>query len=354
MLDEANSAALSSPRQSAKEAALNYVSDEQPGIRRKRRSGNFTYLTPAGKTLRDEGVLDRIRVLAIPPAWSDVWISPDANGHLQATGRDQRGRKQYLYHRQWQACRDEMKFSSLVDFGEALPILRRRIDADLRRAKLSRERVLASVIWLLDNTMIRVGNAAYARDNKSFGLTTLRDRHVKIRGSTLRFAFKGKAGKEWRLKLTDRRIARVVRGAQDLPGQQLFQYLDEQGERHGISSHDVNSYIRETTGADFTSKHFRTWAGTVRAFVLLADEEPPASEAACRRVLNRVVDTVAGHLGNTRSVCRKCYIHPAVVARWTQGALAADAGSLRRVRSGTVRYLDEPELIVLRWLRKFC
>lgn len=227
MLDEGNSTAFPTPRQSAREASLTYVSDEQPGIRRKRHSDRFSYLTPGGKTLRDAAAMERIRGLSIPPAWSDVWISPDADGHLQATGRDQRGRKQYLYHPQWYACRDEMKFSSLVEFAEALPLLRRRIDADLRRRKLSIERVLASVIWLLDNTMIRVGNAAYARDNRSFGLTTLRDRHVKIRGSTLRFAFKGKAGKEWRLKLTDRRIAKVVRGAQELPGQQLFQYLDD-------------------------------------------------------------------------------------------------------------------------------
>jgi DNA topoisomerase-1 len=353
LLDEGNSTAFPTPRQSAREASLTYVSDEQPGIRRKRHSGRFSYLTPGGKTLRDAAAMERIRGLAIPPAWSDVWISPDADGHLQATGRDQRGRKQYLYHPQWYACRDEMKFSSLVEFAEALPLLRRRIDADLRRRKLSIERVLASVIWLLDNTMIRVGNAAYARDNRSFGLTTLRDRHVEIRGSTLRFAFKGKAGKEWRLKLTDRRIAKVVRGAQDLPGQQLFQYLDDQGERHGISSHDVNSYIQETTGAEFTSKHFRTWAGTVRAFVLLADEEPPASKAAARRILNRVVDTVAGHLGNTRSVCRKCYIHPGVIDHWERGVLDADIRSLRPGRLRANGQLDGTELIVLRWLRKF-
>ncbi len=353
MLDEGISTALPSPQQSAQEASLTYVSDEQPGIRKKRHSGKFSYLTPDGKTLRDDAVLDRISGLAIPPAWSDVWISPDPDGHLQATGRDQRGRKQYLYHPQWYACRDAVKFSSLIEFAEALPRLRRRIDADLRRRKLSRERVLASVVWLLDNTLIRVGNAAYARDNKSFGLTTLRDRHVTVRGSTLRFAFKGKAGKEWQLKLTDRRIAKVVRGAQDLPGQQLFQYLDEQGERHGISSHDVNSYIQETTGAPFTSKHFRTWAGTVRAFVLLADEELPTSEAAARRILNRVVDAVACHLGNTRSVCRKCYIHPSVVDHWKRGVLDADLRSLRSARLRPNRYLDKPEVIVLRWLGKF-
>lgn len=353
MLNEANSAAPPSPRQSAKEASLTYVSDEQPGIRRKRRSGKFSYLTPDGEGLREGAVVNRIRKLAIPPAWTDVWISPRADGHLQATGRDQRGRKQYLYHPLWYAYRDELKFSTLLDFAEALPVLRRRIDADLRCRSLSSERVLASVVWLLDNTMIRVGNASYARDNKSFGLTTLRDRHVKIKGTTLRFAFKGKAGKEWQLKLTDRRIAKVVRGTQELPGQQLFQYLDEFGARHSVNAHDVNAYIQETMGAEFSSKHFRTWAGTVRAFALLTEEEAPASETAARRVLNRVIDSVAGHLGNTRSICRKCYIHPGVIDRWKQGALAADLRSLRPIRSKSVRYLDDSEAIVLRWLRKF-
>jgi DNA topoisomerase-1 len=349
--DDGNSTALPSPRQSAREASLTYTSDEEPGIRRKRRGGRFTYSTPEGETLREGAAMQRIRGLAIPPAWSDVWISPDERGHLQATGRDQRGRKQYLYHPRWSAYRDELKFSTLTEFAEALPALRRRIDADLRRRKLSRERVLASVIWLLDNTLIRVGNASYARDNESFGLTTLRDRHVKISGATLRFAFKGKAGKEWRLKLTDRRIAKVVRGAQDLPGQQLFQYLDEGGERHGVSSHDVNAYIRETTGAEFTSRHFRTWAGTVRAFALLAEEATPETETAAKRALNRVVDTVAARLGNTRSVCRKCYIHPGVIDHWKRGVLAADLRALRPFRSR--RYLDGPEMVVLRWLRKF-
>ncbi|WP_315927006.1 DNA topoisomerase IB [Mesorhizobium sp. SP-1A] len=336
-------------RKSAKQASLVYVSDEEPGIRRKGGKGRFFYTAPDGRKLGEGETLARIRALAIPPAWTDVWISPDPDGHLQATGRDQRGRKQYRYHARWSACRDEVKYSSLLAFAEALPRLRRRIAADLRRRGLPRERVVASVAWLLDNTMIRVGNAAYARDNKSFGLTTLRDRHVKVKGSTLRFAFKGKSGKEWRLKLMDRRIARIVRGAQDLPGQHLFQYLDENGERRPIHSQDVNDYIREATGADFSSKHFRTWGGTVCAAMLLADEPVPETKAAARKVLNRVIDQVANRLGNTRSVCRKCYVHPLVIESWSEGRLAAELHDPRRL-SRRIAGLDRYEARVLRWL----
>ena len=227
-----------------------------------RQGYGFAYRDAGGARLDDPNTLARIRALAIPPAWTDVWISPAANGHIQATGRDLRGRKQYRYHERWSATRDEAKYSNLVAFAEALPKLRERIDRDLRRRDLSRDRVIASVIWLLDNTMIRVGNATYARDNKSFGLTTLRQRHVAVEGSRIRFAFKGKSGKQWKLDLVDRRIVRTVRQMQELAGQQLFQYLDENGDRRSVSSQDVNDYLREATGTDFTSKHFRTWGGT--------------------------------------------------------------------------------------------
>src|SRR5438445_332254 len=232
---------------SAERAPVGYVSDADPGIRRLRQGRGFRYVGPNGKPVT-ASTLDRIKAIVIPPAWTDVWISPDPNGHIQATGRDQRGRKQYRYHPQWTQERDGVKYSSLVSFAEALPDLRSQIDADLRRHGLPLERVVAAIVWLLDNTMIRIGNAAYARDNKSFGLTTLRERHVEITGSSLRFAFKGKSGKEWKLRLVDRRIAKIVRGAQDLPGQKLFQYLDENGARRPLRSEDVNRYIRQASG----------------------------------------------------------------------------------------------------------
>ncbi|TGS18918.1 DNA topoisomerase IB [Mesorhizobium sp. M2E.F.Ca.ET.209.01.1.1] len=329
--------------------SLNYVTDADPGIRRVRKGTQFAYIE-AGGGIVDKTTLARIKAIVIPPAWTDVWISPDPDGHIQATGRDQRGRKQYRYHPQWTEERDGVKYSSLVAFAESLPGLRRQIDADLRRRGLPLERVVASVVWLLDNTMIRIGNAAYARDNKSFGLTTLRDRHVEITGSSLRFAFKGKSGKEWKLKLVDRRIAKVVRGAQDLPGQKLFQYLGEDGERRPVRSEDVNRYIREASGAEFSSKHFRTWGGTIHAASLFAGTELPESKTQQKRVINSVVDKVAERLGNTRAVCRKCYIHPLVFEAWSEGRLLdemAEANKRKRLISG----LDEEETLVLRWLQ---
>ncbi len=245
-------------RASADDAALAYVNDNGPGIRRRRAGKSFTYIAPSGDKITDQRKLDRIAKLAIPPAWTDVWIAPRANAHIQATGRDVRGRKQYRYHADWSAVRDLAKYSSLVKFAEALPGLRRQIDHDLRRRGFPLERVVASIVWLLDNTMIRVGNAAYARDNNSFGLTTLRSRHVAVTGSTLRFAFKGKSGKEWKIGLVDRRMARTLRGIQELPGQDLFQYFDSDGQRRKVTSQDVNDYIRAVAGPDVTSKHFRT------------------------------------------------------------------------------------------------
>ncbi|AZO11744.1 MULTISPECIES: DNA topoisomerase IB [unclassified Mesorhizobium] len=334
---------------SAERASLSYVSDADPGIRRLIKGKGFSYLGPNGRAV-DPATLDRIKAIVIPPAWTDVWISPDPNGHIQATGRDQRGRKQYRYHAQWTEERDGVKYSSLVAFAESLPGLRRQVDADLRRRGLPLERVVASIVWLLDNTMIRVGNAAYARDNKSFGLTTLRDRHVDIEGSSLRFAFKGKSGKEWKLKLVDRRIARVVRGAQDLPGQKLFQYLGEDGNRRPVRSEDVNAYIRAAAGAEFSSKHFRTWGGTIHAASLFAQAELPESAAQRKRAMNSIIDKVAERLGNTRAVCRRCYIHPLVFEAWSEGRLLnemAEANKRQRLING----LDEEETLVLRWLQ---
>ncbi|MCF6118770.1 DNA topoisomerase IB [Mesorhizobium muleiense] len=334
---------------SADRASLTYVTDTEPGIRRFRTGEGFSYKGPDGQGV-DENTMARIKALAIPPAWTDVWISPVADGHIQATGRDQRGRKQYRYHPQWAEERDGVKYSSLVAFAESLPELRRQIDADLRRHGLPLERVVAAVVWLLDNTMIRVGNAAYARDNNSFGLTTLRDRHVDINGSSLRFAFKGKSGKEWKLKLVDRRIARIVRGAQDLPGQKLFQYLDEDGSRRPIRSDDVNRYIRETAGADFSSKHFRTWGGTIHAASLFAQTERPERQAQQKRVMNGVIDKVAERLGNTRAICRRCYIHPQVFEAWSEGRLLSEMADANK-RKRSIAGLDDEEAVVLRWLK---
>jgi DNA topoisomerase-1 len=344
-----NGAPKNGAQTSADQASLTYVSDSEPGIRRLKAGEGFSYKGAKGQAVSASAIA-RIKALAIPPAWTDVWISPDPAGHIQATGRDQRGRKQYRYHPLWGEERDGAKYSSLVAFAESLPELRRRIDADLRRHGLPFERVVAAVVWLLDNTMIRVGNAAYARDNKSFGLTTLRDRHVEITGSSLRFAFKGKSGKEWKLKLVDRRIARVVRGAQDIPGQQLFQYLDEDSERRKLRSDDVNRYIRDAIGAEFSSKHFRTWGGTIHAASLFAETELPESKAQQKRAINSIIDKVAERLGNTRAVCRKCYIHPLVFEAWSEGRLLSEMADANR-RKRLIPGLDEEETLVLRWLQ---
>lgn len=330
--------------------SLLHVTDEEPGIRRKRAGKGFTYVDAQGRRVTDPETLDRIRMIVIPPAWTDVWICADPDGHIQATGRDLRGRKQYRYHERWSLCRDEVKYGSLVAFAAALPKLRTQVDADLRRRSLAFERVAAAVVWLLDNTMIRVGNPAYARDNQSFGLTTLRRKHVEVEGSALRFAFKGKSGKEWRLKLVDRRMARVMRTIQDLPGQHLFQYVDEDGSRRMIRSQDVNDYIREASGAEFSSKHFRTWGGTVLAASVLAGVELPETKAATQRALNAAIDAVSGRLGNTRTVCRNCYIHPLVFEAWEAGTLADDLAAARRSFRKIPDGLDEEELTVMRWL----
>ena len=339
---------LDAAEHTARQASLAYVSDAEPGIRRKRSGKGSSFFGADGKRIKDRATLARIRALAIPPAWTYVWICSDPDGHMQATGRDQRGRKQYRYHQRWSASRDEVKYSNLADFARALPLIRERIDKDLRRRELPRERVLASVVWLLDNTMIRVGNAAYARDNKSFGLTTL---HVVVEGARLRFAFKGKSGKEWKLKLVDRRIARVVRGAQDIPGQKLFQYLDENGIRRPVRSQDINGYIREAAGNGFSAKHFRTWGGTIHAAALFAQTECPESKSAQRRVMNGIIDKVAERLVNTRSVCRKSYIHPTVLNDWLDGKLNEGNWSAAKVKRMHPGFNDD-EARLLNWLRK--
>ncbi len=329
---------------------LRYQSDEGPGFSRIRAGTGFGYRDADGKKITDLETRDRIRSLAIPPAWENVWISPDPRGHIQATGRDARGRKQYRYHPKWSEHRDEQKYSNLSNFADALPALRMQVESDLRRHGLPFERVVASIVWLLDNTMIRVGNPAYARDNKSFGLTTLRDKHVKIEGSKLRFAFRGKSGKEWNLKLVDRRMAKLIRSTQDLPGQTLFQYLDDDGGRCPIRSEDVNAYIREHSGGAFSSRNFRTWGGTISAATFFVGTPLPDTQRATRVALNGVIDKVAGRLGNTRAVCRRSYVHPRVIEGWSDGTLAQELAEVRRSFRKPHEGLDEEETIMKKWL----
>jgi len=331
---------------------LAYVADTDPGIRRIGAGRGFFYRDSGGRRITGEAALARIRALAIPPAWRDVWICPDPAGHIQATGRDERGRKQYRYHPDWTAHRDAAKFSGLVAFARRLPRLRAQVDADLRKRGLPRERVVASAVRLLDMTLIRIGNDVYASENKSYGLTTLRSHHLEVTGARLRFSFKGKSGKTWALSLSDRRVARVIRGLQDLPGQRLFQYPDEDGNRIDIRSQNVNAYIRAVMGDDFSSKHFRTWGATVQAAMALAETAVPATQREQAVVLNRVLDDVAKTLRNTRTVCRKCYVHPLVITGWQEGTLAPRITALdkrlRRPRAG----LRRDEALVLRWLEQ--
>jgi DNA topoisomerase-1 len=334
------------PSDAAREAGLRYVSDRGPGIRRRRAGRSFAYLDPEGAPIRDERVLQRIKTLAIPPAWTDVWICPSARGHIQATGRDARGRKQYRYHPRWRETRDETKYGRLRVFGETLPVLRECVDRDLAQRGLTRERVLATVVRLLEETLIRVGNEEYARQNGSFGLTTLRDGHVAVNGSALRFSFLGKSGKEHAVDVRDRRLAAIVKRCRDLPGQELFQYLDDDGVRHRIGSADVNTYLREAMGEEFTAKDFRTWAGTVLAAQELLRLGPAETETAARHNVVAAIQTVSERLGNTPAVCRRCYVHPAVIEAYQDGALADVAAEVRRSRAAR----SDDEALILRLL----
>jgi DNA topoisomerase-1 len=309
------------PVAAAKGAGLRYVSDERPGIARQRAGRGFRYFGPDGEPVRDERTRARITALAIPPAWTDVWICPDPRGHVQATGRDAKGRKQYRYHPRWREVRDETKYTRLIAFGQSLPRLREQLAADLARPGVTREKVLAAVVRLLETTLIRVGNEEYARANDSFGLTTLRDEHVAVDGSRLSFRFRGKSGIEHEVDLRDRRLAAIVKRCQDLPGQDLFQYEAEDGELHRVTSEDVNAYLQEVLGEEFTAKDFRTWAGTVLAAQALAEFGEFDSEAQAKQHVVAAIEAVAGRLGNTRAVCRKCYVHPAVVDAYLDGSL---------------------------------
>jgi DNA topoisomerase-1 len=309
------------PRDAAESAGLIYVSDEEPGIRRRKSGKGFTYVLPGGSKVEDKATLERIRTLAIPPAYTDVWICPKANGHIQATGRDAKGRKQYRYHPAFREVRESTKYEHMLDFAQALPGIRARIQEDMGRRGLPREKVLATVVHLLETTLIRVGNSDYAKQNKSYGLTTLRDPHVQVNGSDLRFQFKGKSGKSWRLQVKDRRVAKIVKACQDLPGQHLFQYLNEEGEQQFVTSADVNAYLKEITGRDITAKDFRTWAGTVLAAMALREFETFDSEAKAKKNVRAAIERVASQLGNTPTICRKCYIHPEVLSCYLEGGL---------------------------------
>jgi len=297
----------------AKEAGLQYVSDERTGYRRRAKGKHFEYFDTEGKPIRDEQRVLRIKRLAIPPAWTDVWICPSPNGHVQATGRDARRRKQYRYHERWREVRDENKFDRLSMFAEALPKIRRRVAQDMKLPGLSRRKVLATIVRLLERTFIRVGNDEYARENKSFGLTTLKNRHVKVRGAKMRFRFRGKSGVQQEVDITDRRVANIIAKCQDLPGQDLFQYLDEDGGIQDITSEDVNEYLGQIAGEDFTAKDFRTWGGTVLAAIALSKQEEFETKKQAKSNIKTAICAVAELLGNTPAVCRKCYVHPVIV-----------------------------------------
>ncbi len=309
------------PVEAAKMAGLRYVSDKKPGIRRKRAGKNFSYLGVDGKPIKDEKTLKRIRSLAIPPAWTDVWICPNPRGHIQVTGRDAKGRKQYRYHPEWRKVRDETKYDKMLLFGRALPAIRKKVAADLQLPGLPREKVLATVIELLDITAIRVGNEEYARENQSYGLTTLRNQHVKVSGSSIRLHFRGKSGKEHTYVVQDKKLARIVKRLQDLPGHELFEYLDEHDEVRNVESSDVNEYLREITKEDFTAKDFRTWWGTVIAIEALKGLGEAETLTQAKKNITQAIKEAAEHLGNTPAICRKCYVHPGVLEAYLNRTL---------------------------------
>jgi DNA topoisomerase-1 len=344
------SADLVEAEAAARSAGLRYVSDQTPGIRRRRAGRGFVYTSPDGHRFTDPEELSRIRSLAIPPAWTDVWICASPRGHIQATGRDARGRKQYRYHQRWREVRDETKYGRMTEFGKALATIRAAVEADLARPGLPREKVLAAVVRLLDSTSLRVGNTAYARENGSYGLTTMRDQHVNVFGSRVRFRFKGKAGKLHVVDLTDRGLATVVKRCQDLPGEELFQYVADDGQIKAVTSEDVNEYLHRVSGRDFTAKDFRTWNGSVLAAQALAEGGGFRSEREAKARIVEAIKAVAGRLGNTPAVCRACYVHPQVLeafsGRRLQKAWKATRSAARRGSSA----LRPEEALLLRVL----
>jgi DNA topoisomerase-1 len=339
---------------SARAAGLRYVNDSAPGFGRRRKGKkNFTYVDADGRAVADADVVARIRSLAIPPAWENVWICPFENGHLQATGKDARGRKQYRYHRRFREVRDRNKYEHIIAFAQALPAIRRRVEADLSRPGLPRDKVLAAVVRLLEATLIRVGNEEYAKENHSFGLTTLRQKHVDVAGAHIHFHFRGKSHVKHDIDLDDARLAEIVRQCHELPGHELFQFLDEAGDWHDVNSEHVNGYLHEVAGEQFTAKDFRTWSGTVLAATALADLEGFTTKAQAKRNIAAAVESVARKLGNTRAVCRKCYVHPAVFEGYLDGTLVTSLkrGSGERLQSA-VGGLRPDEVTVLTYLRQ--
>jgi DNA topoisomerase-1 len=340
-------------RKAAVRAGLVYVTDAFAGIRRKRAGTGWAFYAPNGARIRDPDKRRRLKSLAIPPAWTDVWICPDPNGHIQATARDARGRKQYRYHSSYREACDRSKFRRMLEFSEILPQLRERVERDLGAEDLSRRQLLGTVIRLLDKTLIRVGNDEYARENHSFGLTTLRRKHLEIDGSSLSFSFRGKSGVEHKVSITDVRLARIIQRCQDLPGTELFQYLDTAGKRQTISSDDVNAHLREITNRDISAKDFRTWGGTMHAAVALRTMGPAASKRQADRNIIRAIDEVSERLGNTRAVCRKYYVHPALLGAYYEGRTipTPEEEPKRRARKGRVAALRRDEVAVLQFLQ---
>ena len=332
----------------AEEAGLQYVSDERPGYRRKPKRKEFEYFDTEGKPIRDEQRLLRIKRLAIPPAWTGVWICPSPNGHIQATGRDARGRKQYRYHERWREVRDENKFDRLAEFAKALPNIRRRVTQDLKLPGLSRQKVLATIVRLLERTFIRIGNEEYARENKSFGLTTLKSRHAKVRGAQVLFRFRGKSGRQHEVDVTDRRVAKVIAKCQDLPGQDLFQYLEEGEEVRDVTSQDVNDYLHQIAGNDFSAKDFRTWGGTVLAAIALSKQEEFQTKKEAKANIKTAICAVAELLGNTPAVCRKCYVHPVIVEAYLKRTRIAGLNGTKTLEPPNLR---GAERAVLKFLR---
>jgi DNA topoisomerase-1 len=344
---------VTDPVASSRLAGLRYVTDARPGIARTRRGKGFRYVAADGAVVRDQATLARIRSLVIPPAWKDVWICPLANGHLQATGRDARGRKQSRYHPRWREVRDETKYERMKAFAEALPAIRRQVEHDLSLPGLPREKILATIVRLLETTFIRVGNQEYARQNRSYGLTTMRNRHVDVTGATVHFKFQGKSGVHHTIDLNDRRLARIVKRCLDVPGYELFHYLDDSGAHHAVDAADVNDYLRSIASEQFTAKDFRTWAGTVLACSTLREIGEFASVTEARRNVVRAIATVAERLGNTPSVCRKCYVHPTVIACYLDGVMIkVFAAKMRRARPPSHELLEE-ELRLLHLLDSY-
>ena len=340
------------PRDAAESAGLKYISDTRPGIRRKKAGTGFIYTRADGSKLSEADALKRIKALAIPPAWIDVWICPFADGHVQATGRDAKGRKQYRYHARFREVRESTKYEHVVAFAGALPAIREKVQEHMGLRGLPREKVLATVVHLLETTLIRVGNDDYAKQNSSYGLTTLKNRHVAVDGNEVRFRFTGKSGKQWSLRVRDRRVAKIIKACQDLPGQELLQYVDEAGNRQDVTSTDVNEYLKEITGKEITAKDFRTWAGTVLAAMALNELESFDSAAQAKRNLRAAIEKVAGRLGNTPTICRKCYVHPEVLNSYMDGNLVLELKSQAESElRNTVQQLKPEEAAVLALLR---